>query len=726
MDKVREQNKLQDLQDAYAAWMNRTIWITDRKGRALTKPSALTSLTTLLFVKDFSSLFERTNPLLSARHHGSQPILFDALPGIKVILAPVVIEDETHAFIWSGVYMEVHAKEMISDYICDQVADPTQWLDALGQQDPLQSGETQEDLQRLEQLAGIVETLMEEHQRTAGMESSMQQLKELSSTIEKQQRSPAEWLQQIELAGRELQFVGYASREDDSSFAIRSVRGMDVERLSDATFTIGEGFLGLTAVTGENGYWEQIGRDPRVLFFTQRGLHPQALFCIPILRENGMIGLLFGGTVESRSIRKDTMDRVTLLASLFGLQLSYYAMQKSMESQLLYLDALLLITRTMTSLRDVNRILYILVDMSLHLVKGTASCVVVKTDEAQIQVISRGMDKEQADTYGKEIAERYFFAEKQGSPNDAVSYRKYGDRTYAEYPLVSNGRVQAVLSVTHPNMNGAAEEHNSFLMSLASMGGAALQLARETAEHTVSSRYAEHLHRSLRQWDPDSYTRANEVKELLEAFGKGQGKPAAEIRPLVQACLIAAFDLEILRETIPEHTKVLSILSEYHSLQEKDRLRVPLGNVSYSYESQLLSLFYEYVKSGKKPTVLHNPLWGYDSVLRQQVYAFLQSREVMDRTVSLGSTAVAAAAEGDLTDPLRQRIVDIPLLSGREKEVLVLVVQGATNREIAETLYISEHTVKNHLTNIFQKLHVTDRTQAIAYVYQKALDAKES
>jgi DNA-binding NarL/FixJ family response regulator len=57
-------------------------------------------------------------------------------------------------------------------------------------------------------------------------------------------------------------------------------------------------------------------------------------------------------------------------------------------------------------------------------------------------------------------------------------------------------------------------------------------------------------------------------------------------------------------------------------------------------------------------------------------------------------------------------------LSGREQEVLQLLVQGRSNREIAETLFISEHTVKNHISSIFQKLQVTDRAQAIAKVYK--------
>lgn len=51
-------------------------------------------------------------------------------------------------------------------------------------------------------------------------------------------------------------------------------------------------------------------------------------------------------------------------------------------------------------------------------------------------------------------------------------------------------------------------------------------------------------------------------------------------------------------------------------------------------------------------------------------------------------------------------------LTPREKEVLRLIANGASNREIAHTLYISEGTVKNHVTNILSRLNLRDRTQA--------------
>ncbi len=65
-------------------------------------------------------------------------------------------------------------------------------------------------------------------------------------------------------------------------------------------------------------------------------------------------------------------------------------------------------------------------------------------------------------------------------------------------------------------------------------------------------------------------------------------------------------------------------------------------------------------------------------------------------------------------------IVETPLrtafgreqLSERELEILRLIGQGASNREIAGALFLAEGTIKNHVTNILGKLEVRDRTQA--------------
>lgn len=68
--------------------------------------------------------------------------------------------------------------------------------------------------------------------------------------------------------------------------------------------------------------------------------------------------------------------------------------------------------------------------------------------------------------------------------------------------------------------------------------------------------------------------------------------------------------------------------------------------------------------------------------------------------------------------PRRRRIGDEGL-TPREFEVLEMIAQGAPNAEIAAKLFISESTVKNHVTNILRKLRVNDRTQAALYALRK-------
>jgi NarL family two-component system response regulator LiaR len=60
-------------------------------------------------------------------------------------------------------------------------------------------------------------------------------------------------------------------------------------------------------------------------------------------------------------------------------------------------------------------------------------------------------------------------------------------------------------------------------------------------------------------------------------------------------------------------------------------------------------------------------------------------------------------------------------LTEREMEVLRLIAQGKSNKEIADTLVISEKTVKTHVSNLLSKLHLADRTQAAIYAFRQRL-----
>ena len=105
--------------------------------------------------------------------------------------------------------------------------------------------------------------------------------------------------------------------------------------------------------------------------------------------------------------------------------------------------------------------------------------------------------------------------------------------------------------------------------------------------------------------------------------------------------------------------------------------------------------------------------------------------EVADavRAVVQGQTLISPSMASKLITEFQQlsRIasdrsqVPAPKLTDRELEVLKLVAQGMTNREVADQLYIAENTVKNHVRNILEKLHLHSRMEAVLYAVRENL-----
>ncbi len=104
-----------------------------------------------------------------------------------------------------------------------------------------------------------------------------------------------------------------------------------------------------------------------------------------------------------------------------------------------------------------------------------------------------------------------------------------------------------------------------------------------------------------------------------------------------------------------------------------------------------------------KPFVLPNLLARIEAVLRR-------SRTIKNKSQKSNVTI--------------NQINQFNSLTRREKDVLLLVTQGENNKSIAEKLVVSEITVKSHLNNIFKKLNVSNRTQAVLLAMQMNLVEK--
>ncbi|MFF1632989.1 response regulator [Leifsonia sp. NPDC058248] len=101
------------------------------------------------------------------------------------------------------------------------------------------------------------------------------------------------------------------------------------------------------------------------------------------------------------------------------------------------------------------------------------------------------------------------------------------------------------------------------------------------------------------------------------------------------------------------------------------------------------------------------------------------------RTVHAGSAVIAAGATRELfqyfsaSDPVKPQPPEFATLTTREREIFVLAARGLSNAEIATTEFLSEATVKTHISRILSKLGLRDRVQMVVYAFEHGLTAAE-
>jgi DNA-binding NarL/FixJ family response regulator len=126
---------------------------------------------------------------------------------------------------------------------------------------------------------------------------------------------------------------------------------------------------------------------------------------------------------------------------------------------------------------------------------------------------------------------------------------------------------------------------------------------------------------------------------------------------------------------------------------------------------------------GERETVLAAILAGAAGYLTKNVRR--QEPVHALRATARGETLLDSKVAGQVVEELRSPRSPAAggghALTPREEEVLALIAEGLTNRQIAERLVISEHTARNHVANILDKLGLSRRSEAAAYAARRGL-----
>ena len=154
-------------------------------------------------------------------------------------------------------------------------------------------------------------------------------------------------------------------------------------------------------------------------------------------------------------------------------------------------------------------------------------------------------------------------------------------------------------------------------------------------------------------------------------------------------CLLSVYDYNLL-ESVIDDKELLLLVNKYHQvLKNKSD-----GNLI----AELVAIVRIYYSNNETFDSI-NKLEIVNKDIRKQFLSFIKRGELIEKVVLLSDNGIVNKSVEN--SPAEDTLNELNLTK-REKEVLNEVIKGLSNKEVAEVLYISDHTVKNHLTNILE------------------------
>lgn len=695
---------IQDIQDAYSLLTHLTIYITDKNGNIVTDVSNAGNFEKEILNKsDMNELIKNYLRTLSAI---SNPTLMDGQYGVKLIVSPIKVNDEAAYYIFAGTFLEMSTRDFVRQYLVSKVDRSNGMLTYLDAVPELSEHEKRLKMKQIGKLSEVLSEYLEfekgkmyEARKSTFIYENLDSLRIGSLHFDSLVR-------EIETINQTIDFIGIAiEQQEEDHFMIDTVHGANTDQLKGWSFFTGEGFLGHTIATQHFQFWKNISSDPRSSKFTQRGMQPISLFCIPIYSNHSIKGVLFGGSYEKELDEKIIKEDASVFSSLISMKLTAENLKDSLQNHLMELSTFNEIFRVITTVKDMKRVLYILVDISINLIRGPFSCIIFKPEinESKVEVVSRGLSEHEIKDYGNRVAKDAFSESLNNKERKQLKQNKTNwGVNVLEFPLLFNDNLYGILCVGYPKEEDP-EKFTSFLSSLSVAGGVAIHLRQENRTIGTEDYIIEMLHKMMEKLNPIEHQLTLKVMEHVKDFADFLNFNDDGI--LAKASALGIYEFDLIKDMI-DNSELLFILNE---VKEASHL-----NKFTRFESEVIALACMYV-SQKEDVSAVNQLKAIDENMKNKFKLFINQKTIMISELIIdGDTNQQQSNVEDFQTKIKREF----LISTREVEVLNYVLKGYSNREIATKLYISDHTVKNHMTNILQKLGVSDRSQAIAKVYQ--------
>ncbi|WP_339250353.1 LuxR C-terminal-related transcriptional regulator [Sporosarcina sp. FSL W8-0480] len=686
---------LQNLQNTFSELTGLTIMVVDRYGELQTDVSWEHELAKKQFEKyilpkdlvNFIKKFENVKDTL----------LLDAAYGIKIIFTPVKTkENRSIHFVIAGYIDQSKTDEMIADTIRVMP-----W-----EESPKAYVELREKIDQIKTMteAIAIYTKMLDENKTRKAFSN-----HISTKINTINNGTAS-IQSVLGTGmffEEIDFMGLAIKTAKNRFTIETIIGDYNPLIIGYEFEIGEGLMGYAAATEENLFIENMSSDARNRIFAKNKMNVYSLFCFPLFDQNEVIGLLFGGSTQEVITNNDFLyDKFAVCASLmnnFLLKTRLEVKNNDLQVETQLFEDIL---KVLHSAKDIKKSLYLLIDLSMNFTDFEFSSFVYKTNSNpnQIEILSRGMSDGEIRDYSHKLAKDLMETDFLTQADEWRMKKTSWGVNVMEFPIIIDNSIQGFLSIGYKS-DDSISKYNRIRWNLARAARVVFlnNLYQNSSGGNSTELFVKWVEEILLHFRPAQYHRAQQIKiTTAKLFMESE----MEVSPDIDKIAILSVCGRDLVTNVLKDKELIEQMTEFYNVLDKKS--------SGNHLIETVAAVWTYYTNDESIEAVRD-LGLIHSEIKTTFSSFIKRQKHNDQTIEMTERHTDNSS------------VPINLgLSKREEEVLAEMMKGLSNKEIGSTLFISEHTVKNHVTNILSKLEVTDRSQAIAKVYQMGFDGNNT
>lgn len=563
-----------------------------------------------------------------------------------------------------------------------------------------QTKEVSKKVKYIQNMTEVITSYVSQHVDSSKTQDFFALVAEKLSTIN-DGTSTIDSILEIGTGFEDVDFMALALKSTEDTYIVEANIGNYFTALEEYEFTVGEGLLGYSIATKKPQYYKNIGNDARVLAFQKIGMNVISLFCYPLINDNTVTGLLFGGSTKRELDETALSAKLSISASLMNNHLNLQTLIKQKENQSVEVSTFAEIFKVLTTVKDLKSVIYILIDICMNVVAGDFASIVYKENfkSEEVEVVSRGLSKEEINDYCQIATEKTFWKKDEINKTTLpwINKTSWGVDVL-EYPLFFDNHVYGLLSVSFSSAT-EIEKYKTVLSTISIAGGIAIHLVNEERNRVSKTNIIEVIHRFMKSYDIEKHLLAERIKTTAVEFTRLiQRQDDSKI--IEQLSLLSVYNQWLPEDKI-DNQELFQLLGKYE--------QVLVGNSDGNISAELVALVWTYHTSREQSSTIYELNLG-NTDMERRFKSFINRGKHLENEFTFVKKSVKKVPTDDVLSELG--------LTKREKEVLEEVIKGLSNKEIAAALYISEHTVKNHMTKIIRKLKVSDRSGAIAKVYQ--------